>query len=61
MFGIGAIPGGIISGILGRKFGRKTSIALFSVADLSHWVLMAAAAGDRMVPMMLVGRSGYFS
>ena len=56
MFAIGAIPGGIISGILGSKFGRKTSIVIFSLADISHWVLMATASEERMTTMMMIGR-----
>ena len=56
MFGIGAIPWGIISGILGRNFGRKTSIVLFSVANIIHWTLMATASEERMASMMMIGR-----
>ena len=56
MFAIGAIPGGISSGILGSKFGRKTSIVIFSLADISHWVLMATASEERMTTMMMIGR-----
>ena len=56
MFGIGAIPGGILSGFLGRKFGRKISITLFSVADISHWILMAAASEEMMTTIMVIAR-----
>ena len=38
---------------MGRKFGRASSLAVFSVLDLCHWIMLAAATD---LPLMLAGR-----
>jgi len=53
MFSLGAIAGGLLSAVLGARFGRRVSILALAVPDLLGWILVAAAQN---LPMMLAGR-----
>jgi len=53
VFGLGAVAGGLISAVLGNKFGRRSSIMLLALPDLLGWILVASSQN---IAMMLVGR-----
>ena len=53
IFGVGAIFGGLISGILGQRIGPKSSLTLMALVDILHWVLMATSCS---LDMMMVAR-----
>jgi MFS family permease len=53
LFGIGAVFGGIMSGYLGSKYGRRKSLMLLAIPDLIGWILVASSQN---LAMMLTGR-----
>ena len=53
MFGVGAVFGGLVSGVLGSRYGPKTSLTLLSLLDMSHWTLMMTSTN---LTMMIVAR-----
>ena len=53
MFGLGAVLGGLMSGLLGSRYGPKTSLTILAVMDILHWTLMMMATN---LSMMLVSR-----
>lgn len=53
ILGLGAVFGGLVSGTLGSKYGRRRTIQFLALVDLLGWVLIGTAQN---LIMMLLGR-----
>jgi len=53
VFGLGAVCGGLVSALLGSKYGRKMTLIFLSVPDIVGWILVASSQN---LWMMLIGR-----